>query len=62
MSGLDLFCAIQHPRDKKDDVMLARTQKSPGERAQRFAEWLGIRIPILLAPMAVHAHRLYRLL
>jgi nitronate monooxygenase len=52
MSGLDLFCAIQHPRDKKDDVMLARTQKSPGERAQRFAEWLGIRIPILLAPMA----------
>ncbi len=32
--------------------MLAKRQISPTERAQRFAEWVGIRIPILLAPMA----------
>ncbi len=33
-------------------AMLAKRLMSPTERAERFTRWLGIRVPILLAPMA----------
>ena len=32
--------------------MLPESNLSPLTRAQQFADWLGIRVPILLAPMA----------